>query len=107
MDGPIFYTQKRIGKDLKPFKIYKFRSMKTNRKELEGNLSHDEMVTKAKIEWLRKHLKSVEFKEIHIVPYGTPKHEVVKDKNGILFDDEEGRRHIIFYKTGTVIVDEK
>ena len=27
--------------------------------------------------------------------------------NYILFDDEEGRRHIIFYKTGTVIVDEK
>ena len=27
--------------------------------------------------------------------------------NYILFDDEEGKRHIIFYKTGTVIVDEK
>ena len=53
---------------------------------------YDEMVTKAKIEWLKKHLKSVEFKEIHIVPYGTPKHEVVKDKNGILFDDEKHNR---------------
>ena len=27
--------------------------------------------------------------------------------NYILFDDEEGRIHIIFYKTGSVIVDEK
>lgn len=53
---------------------------------------YDERVTKAKIEWLQKHLKSVEFTEIHIVPYGTPKHEIVNDKNGILFDDEEPNR---------------
>lgn len=45
MDGPVFYKQTRIGKDLKPFKIYKFRSMKTNRVEFDGKLSHDEMVT--------------------------------------------------------------
>ena len=43
--GPVFYRQTRIGKDLKPFKIYKFRSMKTNRKEFDGKLSHDQMVT--------------------------------------------------------------
>ena len=26
--GPVFFTQERIGKDFKPFKIYKFRTMK-------------------------------------------------------------------------------
>ena len=35
-----------MGKDLKTFYIYKFRSMKTSREELHSNLSHDEMVTK-------------------------------------------------------------
>lgn len=46
-DGsPAIYKQSRIGKDLKPFDIYKFRTMKTERTELESNLSHEEMVTK-------------------------------------------------------------
>ena len=46
-DGrPIIYSSKRIGKGQKPFNVYKFRSMKTNRKELDGKMTHDEMVTK-------------------------------------------------------------
>ena len=40
------YKQLRMGKNLKPFYIYKFRTMKTQRKELESELSHEQMVTK-------------------------------------------------------------
>ena len=46
-------------------------------------------VEKAKRDWLKKHLSSVCFDEIHIVNYGTPKSTC---GNGILFDDEEPNR---------------
>lgn len=49
-------------------------------------------VTAAKYYWLEKHLPSVNFDEIRIVPHGTPKSEVVSNNNGILFDDEEKNR---------------
>ena len=34
--GPVFYTAHRIGKDNKPFKMYKFRSMRVLREERAG-----------------------------------------------------------------------
>lgn len=53
---------------------------------------YDEAVTKAKIDWLTKHLASVTFDEINIVRYGTPKHLFATCKADILFDDEEKNR---------------
>lgn len=44
--GPAIYKSKRMGKGLKTFYTYKFRSMKTDRKELNSNMSHEQMVTK-------------------------------------------------------------
>lgn len=44
--GPIIYKSERIGKGLKTFDTYKFRSMKTDREELNSDMSHEEMVTK-------------------------------------------------------------
>ena len=40
--GPIFYSHERIGKNGKPFKMYKFRSM-TDERDQEGNLLPDEI----------------------------------------------------------------
>lgn len=50
-----------------------------------GTDEYNRQVTETKIAWLRAHLASVEFNEIHIVKYGTPKQTLGK---GILFDDE-------------------
>ena len=58
----------------------------------ENNAEYNEAVTAAKIDWINRHLPSVDFDEINIVPYGTPKSEVVNDPSGILFDDEENNR---------------
>ena len=57
-----------------------------------SNTEYDERVTKAKKEWLAKHLKSVNWNEVHIVKYGTPKQTVVRYNQGILFDDEVQNR---------------
>ena len=51
---------------------------------------YDMAVAEVKIEWLRSHLPSVEWNEIKIVAYGTPKHELCE---GWLFDDEEHNRN--------------
>ncbi len=53
---------------------------------------YDEKVTLAKIEWLKKHLASVNFDEIHVVAYGTPKVTFKSSNDDILFDDEIGNR---------------
>lgn len=50
---------------------------------------YDKAVTFAKRQWLAKHLKSVQFDNIYIVPYGTPKQSI---SSGILFDDEKPNR---------------
>ena len=38
--GPAIYTQERIGKHGKPFKIYKFRSMRLDAEKMGPQLSH-------------------------------------------------------------------
>lgn len=54
-----------------------------------GTPEYNERVKDSKLKWLAKHLKSVKFNNVYIVPYGTPKHTIAE---GILFDDEIGNR---------------
>ena len=54
-----------------------------------ASAEYDKAVTEVKIKWLKKHLASVHFSSIQVLPYGTPKEE---HGNGILFDDEEKNR---------------
>jgi hypothetical protein len=51
---------------------------------------YDAVVSEAKAFWLKRHLPSVKWNEIKIVPYGTNKWEVCGE--GFLFDDEERNR---------------
>jgi len=44
--GNILYTQKRITKDFKPFKLFKFRSMRSNSKGLSITSADDNRITK-------------------------------------------------------------
>ena len=57
-----------------------------------GNADYNERVTIAKMKWIKKHLASVKFDEIHIVEYGTYKETFAKSDKDILFDDELNNR---------------
>ena len=54
-----------------------------------GSEEYNARVEEAKKQWLAKHLKSVRFSAVKVLPYGTPKQE---HGCGILFDDEEQNR---------------
>lgn len=56
-----------------------------------GSTAYNTAVTTVKLAWLEKHLPSVEWDEVKIVNYGTPKSTIV-DCDGWLFDDEERNR---------------
>lgn len=57
-----------------------------------GSDEYNNAVAEVKKNWLKKHLASVKFDEIHIVNYGTPKQMFAKTANDILFDDEKPNR---------------
>jgi hypothetical protein len=52
-----------------------------------GTPEYNEAVAQAKVAWLKQHLGSVKFDEIHITAFGIRKSKVAEIKNGILFDD--------------------
>ena len=58
-----------------------------------GSDAYNEAVTAVKLNWLKKHLPSVNWDRITIVPYGTPKQNFCENPLDILFDDEERNRN--------------
>ena len=58
-----------------------------------GSEAYNEAVTAVKLNWLAKHLPSVNWDRITIVPYGTPKANYCYNPLDILFDDEERNRN--------------
>lgn len=56
-----------------------------------GSETYKQKIAVAKQKWLKQHLPSVEWDEIFIIDYDTPKVSVVNEPS-ILFDDEERHR---------------
>ena len=71
-----------------------------------GGLEYNERVTEVKLKWLAKHLPSVQWDSVIIVPYGTPKELFCGTAEDILFDDEERNRESwtgIAYDVGNIL----
>ena len=60
-------------------------------------------VAEVKRKWLAKHLPSVEFDEIHILAYGTPKYTVAEGICFLVDDEERNRRE--WMNNGGIAVD--
>ena len=59
-----------------------------------GTDKFNEAIKMAKLKWLNRHLRSVTWDEIEIIPYGFPKQKAVRyASEGILFDDEAPNRN--------------
>ena len=74
---------------------------------METTPEYDKAVTAVKMEWLKKHLGSVEWNEIHIVSYGKKKSTLPLVKDGILFDDNAKVRREWVKNTNGWAFDEK
>lgn len=57
-----------------------------------GSPAYNEAVTAVKKAWLAKHLPSVQWDRVTIVPYGTPKEQYCRTLADVLFDDEAKNR---------------
>lgn len=57
-----------------------------------GSAEYNAKVETAKRAWLRKHLASVKFDFIAVVPYGYDKAAFANDEQDVLFDDEDKNR---------------
>lgn len=57
-----------------------------------GDADFHARIKEAKSKWLAQHLPSVDWDEIHYVPYGSNKIEYATDGLAMLFDDEFGNR---------------
>ena len=57
-----------------------------------GSDEYNAKVTEVILDWLKKHLPSVAWDRITIVPYGTPKQNFCNNPLDVLFDDEERNR---------------
>ena len=53
-----------------------------------GTPAYDRVVTETKKAWLAQYLPTVEWDEVHIVRYGTPKQTFAHTELDVLFDDE-------------------
>lgn len=49
---------------------------------------YNKAVTTAKLNWLKKHLPTVNWNNIAVLPYGTPKETLCNNPLDVLFDDE-------------------
>lgn len=65
----------------------------------ESSKEYKQAVRLAKLDWLDKHFGLGYFDKIHMVQYGTPKHQVATIKDAVLFDDNEDVRKA--WKIGT------
>ena len=89
MEAPVMHNMQALAHRLNKLKELGYTIGIISCLSKESSATYDEEVTKAKTKWLTKHLSSVEFDEVHIVPYSNRKSQYAQISNGIIFDDNK------------------
>lgn len=55
---------------------------------------YQKAIRRAKVAWLKKNDLLKYFDELHVIKYGTPKNRAVKNRTGVLIDDELQRWNV-------------
>ena len=85
-------NMRELGRELNRLQRIGYRVGVVSWLSKNGTDHYNAEVTKTKQEWLARHLPSVKWNAIHIVPYGTPKQNFCNNPLDVLFDDEEPNR---------------
>lgn len=81
------YNMEEMRKVLEILKAKGWRVAVTTWTAMNSTETYSKAVAKEKIEWLKRF--KFPYDELHIVDYGTPKHEITKAETQILFDDND------------------
>lgn len=85
-------SMRKFEKEIKRLSAHKYTINILSWTSKNGSKEYNKRIVETKKKWLKRHCGSINFDNIIIIPYGTPKENYCKYSDSILFDDEMQNR---------------